>query len=220
MREGNPSSSPGVSGHAVGAALAIAETWARLSPEQRVAGLGATLLIVSTFGPFSFVELAIVLVGVAVLVLLRMRAKGKSFHLPFGDGTAIAAAGVWCALLIVVRIFDRPLGLNLLALGCALILFLAGVRERAKRPADDLPAERELERTRRRRRRRADWPTHPLSDPGTRPLPDDPPEMPAPGERREEGTAAEERPADDERPVPGRRPPGERPETGERADSA
>jgi hypothetical protein len=39
-------------------------------------------------------------------------------------------------------LFDRPLGQNLLALVCAAILVLAGVRERAKRPPDDLPAER------------------------------------------------------------------------------
>ena len=39
----------------------------------------------------------------------------------------------------MVRLFDRPLGQNLLALVCAAILVFAGVLERAKRPADDLP---------------------------------------------------------------------------------
>jgi hypothetical protein len=53
----------------------------------------------------------------------------------------VAAAGVWAGLLIVIRLFDRSLGQNLLALACATILFLAGARERAKRPADDLPPE-------------------------------------------------------------------------------
>jgi hypothetical protein len=53
----------------------------------------------------------------------------------------IAAAGIWAALLIVVRLFDRPLGQNLLALVCAAILIFAGALERAKRPADDLPPE-------------------------------------------------------------------------------
>ena len=42
-------------------------SWRRLNFEQRVAAVGAALLIVSTFGPFSFVELAIVLTGAAVL---------------------------------------------------------------------------------------------------------------------------------------------------------
>ena len=168
----------------------IPRTWALLSPEQRVAGVAATLLIVSTFGPFSFVEGAIVLVGVAVLALLRARADGREFHLPFGDGAVIAAAGVWCAALILVRVLDRPLGQNLLALGCALLLFLAGARERAKRPPDDLPTERLPDRTTERMRRRreradADWPTRPLDDDATRPLPEDPPEMRAPGGSRE-----------------------------------
>jgi hypothetical protein len=110
-----------------------------LNFEQRLAAVGALLLAVSTFGPFSFVEVAELTIAVAVLALLRARGLGKRFHLPFGDGTVIAAAGVWAGLLIVVRLFDRPLGQNLLALVCAALLVVAGVLERAKRPADDLP---------------------------------------------------------------------------------
>jgi hypothetical protein len=123
------------------AAGEVGPTWRALNWEQRAAGIGALLLIVSTFGPFSFVEAAIILVGVAVLALLRARAVGKEFHLPFGDGAVIAAAGAWSGLLIVIRLFDRPLGQNLLALACAGILVLAGLREKAKRPPDDLPTE-------------------------------------------------------------------------------
>ncbi len=52
----------------------MAEAWRRLNSEQRVAGIGAVLLIVSTFGPFSFVEVAMVLTGLAVLALLKQRA--------------------------------------------------------------------------------------------------------------------------------------------------
>jgi hypothetical protein len=123
------------------AAHEVAVTWRRLNLEQRVAGVGALLLIVSTFGPFSFVEAAEFLTGLGVLALLRARAMGKEFHLPFGDGTVILAAGGWSGLLIVVRLFDRSLGQNLLALVCAAILALAGLRERAKRPPDDVPEE-------------------------------------------------------------------------------
>jgi hypothetical protein len=117
----------------------LVESWRRLNFEQKVAAVGALLLIVSTFGPFSFVELAEVLTGAGVLALLRARADGKQFHLPFGDGSVIFAAGCWAALLIVVRLFDRPLGQNFLALVCAGILALAGAAEKRKRPADDLP---------------------------------------------------------------------------------
>jgi hypothetical protein len=119
--------------------LRAREAWRLLNFEQRVAATGALLLIVSTFGPFSFVEAAIVLVALAVLLLLYRRAQGREFHVPFGDGVMIAAAGTWAGFLIVVRLFDRPLGQNLLALVCAAILMLAGLRERAKHPADDLP---------------------------------------------------------------------------------
>jgi hypothetical protein len=127
-----------------GAAGVMRETvslFRALNLEQRVAALAALLLLVSTFGPFSFVEAAEALIALGVLALLRARALGKRFHLPLGDGTAIAAAGVWAGVLIVTRLFDRPLGQNLLALACAAILALAGARERAKRPADDLPRE-------------------------------------------------------------------------------
>ena len=126
--------------------LSLSGTWRRLNFEQRAAGVGSVLLIVSTFGPFSFVEAAIVLVAASVLLLLRRRAQGRDFHVPFGDGMVIAAAGVWTGLLIVVRLFDRPLGQNMLALVCAAILVLAGLRERAKHPLDDLPPPREGER--------------------------------------------------------------------------
>src|SRR4051812_31205414 len=121
-------------------ALGIAGTWRKLNFEQRVAAVGALLLVVSTFGPFSFVEAAIVLIGASVLFLLRKRAEGRAFHLPFGDGTVIAAAGAWSALLILIRIFDRPLGQGLLALVCAAILIVARLSERRKRLPDDLPS--------------------------------------------------------------------------------
>lgn len=147
----------------------IRDTWWALNAEQRVAGIGAVLLIVSTFGPFSFVEAAIVLTGLAVLTLLRTRAAGRRFHLPFGDGTAVLAAALWSALLIVARIFDRPFGLSALALGCAAILAAAGLRERTKRPADDVapPAVRHSSQA----------PTE-VDDDGTRRPPDDTDEPP------------------------------------------
>ena len=124
-----------------GRALHALRASRRLNLEQRAAGVGALLLVVSTFGPFSFVEAAEILVALAVLALLYQRAEEKRFHLPFGDGAVIMVAGLWAGVLIVVRLFDRPLGQSVLALGCAAILAGAGARERAKRPPDDLPPE-------------------------------------------------------------------------------
>jgi hypothetical protein len=145
--------------------------WRVWNAEQRIAAVAASLLIISTLGPFSWVELAIVLVGVGVLLLLRRRAQGRPFHLPFGDGLVIAAAGAWSALLILIRLFDRPLGQGMLALACAGLLFAAGIRERAKRPMDDLPREQDTlweERPTRRRRPRPE-----PDDDATRMLPRD-----------------------------------------------
>jgi hypothetical protein len=143
-----------------------------LNAEQRVAAAAAVLLIVSTFGPFSFVEAGELLLAGGVLALLLARAEGKRFHLPFGDGTIIAAAGIWAGALIVARLFERPLGQNLLALACAAILFLAGARERAKRPPDDLPPEHETPPIRTRRPPRSPGAS---SEATTEPLP--PPEF-------------------------------------------
>ena len=122
-----------------GRLASLLATWGRLHVEQRVAAVAAALLIVSTLGPFSFVEAAEILAAGAVLLLLKQRADGRAFHLPFGDGTAVFAAGIWCGLLIATRIFDRPPGMTVLALVCALLLAAAGLRERAKRAPDDLP---------------------------------------------------------------------------------
>lgn len=152
--------------------LELAAMWRAWNAEQRVAAIGALLLIVSTFGPFSWVEVAIVLVGVAVLLLLRRRAQGRPFHLPFGDGIVIAAAGMWSGLLILVRLFDRPLGQGMLALACAALLLAAGLRERARRPMDDLPPEQDTlweERPARQQRPRRP----PDDDEATRALPAD-----------------------------------------------
>ncbi len=144
-------------------AASLVEVWRRLGPEQRVAGIGAALFVVSTFGPFSFVEAAMALTGLAVLALLKQRADRKEFHLPGGDGTVILAAGTWAAVLVVARIFDRPLGQSVLALACAAIIAAAGLRERAKRPADDIAPRADADGAR--------WPpgrTRPCASPPTR----------------------------------------------------
>jgi hypothetical protein len=115
--------------------------WRRLNFEQKTAGVGALLLLVSTFGPFSWVEAAQIVVALGVLALLWARSQDMRFHLPFGDGVVVTVAGAWAGALIAIRLFERPLGQNLLAMACAGVLVAAGLSERAKRPADDLPTE-------------------------------------------------------------------------------
>ena len=116
--------------------------WKYLDGDQRVAAVGALLLVISTFGSFTFVEAAVALVGLAILLLLKKRADGRMFHLPFGDGLIIMVGGAWSAVLIIIRLFDRPLGQNLLALVCCAIIIVAGLRIRVRRPIDDLPRAR------------------------------------------------------------------------------
>lgn len=120
---------------------ATVRTWRLLGPEQKVAAAGAVLLAISTLGPYSWVEAAELTVAGAVLVLLKRRADRAAFHLPFGDGPVIAAAGAWAAILVLIRIPTRPLGQGLLALACAGLIAAAGLRERATRPADDVPTK-------------------------------------------------------------------------------
>ena len=47
----------------------LIRTFRLLNAEQRVAAVGAVLLVVSTFGPFSFVEAAELLIAFGVLAL-------------------------------------------------------------------------------------------------------------------------------------------------------
>jgi hypothetical protein len=85
----------------------------------------------------------ILLVALGVLALLFARGERRAFHLPGGDGTVIAAAGVWASLLIVWRFFDKPelgrgvsVGLQwgiFVALVAAIALAAAGNRLRAAR---------------------------------------------------------------------------------------
>ncbi len=68
----------------------------------------ATTPTYNAFGEFSFVEAAVLLVALGVFVLLFARGERRGFHLPGGDGTVIFAAGLWAAVLLLWRVFDRP----------------------------------------------------------------------------------------------------------------
>ena len=115
----------------------LTDNWRALGPDQRLAGGAALALFVTMLLPwyqqnavvneprtaplqsrnlnafqvFSFVEAAVLLVALAVLYLLYARAEGREFHLPGGDGAVVFAAGIWTALLLVLRLFDKP-GIN------------------------------------------------------------------------------------------------------------
>ena len=169
-----------------------------LNLEQRGAALGSLLLILSTFGSFTFVEAGLLLLAAGVLALLMVRAEGMRFHLPFGDGTVIAGAGLWAGALIVAGLLERSVGQNVFATAGAALLFLSGARERAKRPPDDIPEDAPGTTPPIRRRRPPRRPGATTETDATEPLP--PPEFkpyePTPGEQlrlgpddREDGQA-------------------------------
>ena len=101
-----------------------------LSREQQLTGAAAIGLVLSTllpwytknalagdrfvetslsaWGVFSFVEAAILLVAAGVLYLLWARSQQRAFHLPGGDGLVVFTGGIWCVLLLVWRLFDKP----------------------------------------------------------------------------------------------------------------
>ena len=194
-----------------------------LPPELRNAGIAAAALALSMFLPwysksffvevngepsasganmsafavFSFVEAAVLLVAAAVLFLIWARSEGKAFHLPGGDGTAIALAGGWALLLLVWRLFDKPdvddrgatVGIQwgmFAALAAAGALLAMGLRVRAAhRPEPPNPAADDVEppgpRPPRRRAdpaavtevlgERPDWSGEPPEAPGRAPRP-------------------------------------------------
>ena len=161
---------------------------------------------VSAFGVFTFVEAAVLLVAVAVLFLVWARSEKKGFHLPGGDGTAIAIGGGWALLLLSWRLFDKPdapdptssYGIQwgmFAALLAAGALLACGLRVRAvHRPEPPNPAaDEEPPRKPRPPRRRAD-PTRVTEALGERPdWSGEPPEPP----RRSRRPAA----PDDEAPT-------------------
>lgn len=153
----------------------LTRDWRALGPDQHLAAGAALALFVTmllpwyqqnavvnaprttplqsrnlnAFGAFSFVEAAVLLVAVAVIYLLYARAEGRAFHLPGSDGAVVMAAGLWTALLLVFRLFDKP-GLSshgvagnvgvqwgiFFALGAAGLLAYAGSRMRDSRPLE------------------------------------------------------------------------------------
>jgi hypothetical protein len=167
----------------------LTHAWRALEREQRRAALASLGLFLSMFLPwysrtntfvdhglakaaqtsssafeaFSFVEAAVLLVSAGVLALLFARVEQRPFQLPGGDGLIVMIAGGWAAVLIFVRLLDKP-GLQgnqritatvgvqwgiFIALLLALGLLYAGARMRAgERPEPPLARARGGERRR------------------------------------------------------------------------
>jgi hypothetical protein len=103
---------------------------ATLDREQRLTAIAALVLLLTLFLPWydtsvaqddrfihesyngfgsaDFTLASVVLVAIGVLGLLWARGEDRGFHLPFGDGIVIMAAGAWACLLIFFRVVVHP----------------------------------------------------------------------------------------------------------------
>lgn len=144
-----------------GSRYSIRTHWRMLDAEQRLAGAAALGIIVSLFTPWwrdpvfglsawavnriTWIEISLLMVASSVILLLLRRAQGRVFHLPLSDGTLAVGAGLWCALLAVVRVLDPPTRMVgdqtldyerrwgfVLCIAASLLLAFAGLRGRRR----------------------------------------------------------------------------------------
>lgn len=135
---------------------------ANLSGSERLAALGALVcagslvlpwyrvtlvdsLVKTGMGAFGFAQAALLLTVTAALVLIWEVGRGRRPALPLRVGTLIALAGVWCVVITVYLMFDRPhLTVNgfrsgytlaygiFVALGGGAMMIVAGLKDRAR----------------------------------------------------------------------------------------
>lgn len=136
---------------------------ARLSADERLAVAGVAVILASLplpwwrtpdddhlvltgLGDFGFVEAALVLTALMVLLLVLRVGAGHVPPRPLREWGLVMAGGVWSAVIVVYRMFDRPeltlggadepydLGYGImLALGGAGLIVAAGLRLRSQR---------------------------------------------------------------------------------------
>jgi hypothetical protein len=135
------------------------EAFRALSAAERLAAIGAMVcagslvlpwysapvddLVKTGLGAFGFASAALLIVTGAALVLLLEVGRGRRPPLPLHEGTLLAIAGGWAALIVVFLMVDRPelriggfedsydLGYGaFVGLGGAALLIVAGLRVR------------------------------------------------------------------------------------------
>jgi hypothetical protein len=138
-------------------ATRIADALRSLGASERIAGIGALVVLASLLLPwyglrflsslsqtgldaFGFAQTGLVLTAGAALVLIVRCALGYQLPRPLSEGGLLVAAGVWAALLVAYAMIDRPddfapLEISLrygifVALGGAVAVIVGGLRLR------------------------------------------------------------------------------------------
>ena len=130
-----------------------------LAAHERLAVAGAAIVVASLFlpwygvtlagglvktalGTFGLIEAALILTVGSAAFLILSSTRGYTLPRPLDEGTLLAVAGAWSALLITYRMFDRPdfelagagrVGLRygiFVALIGAALLVIGGLRKR------------------------------------------------------------------------------------------
>jgi hypothetical protein len=144
----------------------LAETLQALTMAERVAAIGAVVVLGSTLLPwyglrflsslsqtgldaFGLAQAALALTALAALVLIVRCARGYRLPRPLSEGALLIAAGAWAALLVVYAMIDRPDDFGLVtislrygifvALAGAVAIAVGGVRLRRERDRDETP---------------------------------------------------------------------------------
>jgi hypothetical protein len=137
----------------------VPDHFRRLDPDERLAAIGALVVLGSLLlpwyglpigdvvktgvGSFGWIQLALMITIGGALVLLYECSHGRVLPAPLDEGALLAACGVWAAVLVAFRMFDKPsfelgaLGADpnlrygvFVAFGGAVLLAVAGVRKR------------------------------------------------------------------------------------------
>jgi protein-S-isoprenylcysteine O-methyltransferase Ste14 len=136
-------------------ATRIADALRSLGASERIAGIGALVVLASLLLPwyglrflsslsqtgldaFGFAQTGLVVTAGAALVLIVRCALGYQLPRPLSEGGLLVAAGVWAAVLIAYAMIDRPddfapLEISLrygifVALGGAVAVIVGGLR--------------------------------------------------------------------------------------------
>lgn len=107
----------------------------RLGFWRILALLGALLVVVGTLlelPQFGWIEAAELLIAVSAVRMIARHVESRPFATPFADGTMLAVAGIWAALVAFVNTLFDDAGTRsgiVVVAGCA-ALFLAGMKLR------------------------------------------------------------------------------------------